>query len=385
METTELLSIIDKGEDSFHQFKEIVTRAESIAQEFVAFSNSGGGFLFIGVSDEGKVCGLTREKVGVINQLISNAATNSVRPPINPKTENIGLPDGIVMVITVEPGISKPYMDHQGNIWVKNGADKRKVTAREELQRIYQAATLVHADELPVSGTNVNDLDRDYFADFFEKITGEELDKQDISLPKLLENMNLMCNGELNICCTLLFAQRPQLKLPIFIIKAVSFPGNDITEQTYIDSQDIVGKMSETFQRAMSFILSNIRHKQGNKSVNSIGDPEIPRIVFEELLANALIHRDYFVSAPIRLLVFANRIEIISPGHLPNNLTVNNIKLGNSNIRNPILASFATRLLPYRGLGSGVLRALKAWPDIDFSDDREGNQFKVIIHRDTEG
>ncbi|WP_459931468.1 ATP-binding protein [Desulfosporosinus burensis] len=93
-------------------------------------------------------------------------------------------------------------------------------------------------------------------------------------------------------------------------------------------------------------------------------------------------HRDYLVSAPIRIFIFSDRIEIISPGHLPNNLTVENIKKGISNIRNPILASFATRILPYRGLGSGIRRALSAYPSIELLDDREGNVFKVIIARD---
>jgi len=80
-------------------------------------------------------------------------------------------------------------------------------------------------------------------------------------------------------------------------------------------------------------------------------------------------------------MIFSNRVEIISPGHLPNNLTLENIKAGNSNIRNPILASFATKLLPYRGLGSGILRSLKAYPAIELIDDREGNLFKVIVAR----
>lgn len=69
----------------------------------------------------------------------------------------------------------------------------------------------------------------------------------------------------------------------------------------------------------------------------------------------------------------------MSPGHLPNNLTIENIKSGNSNIRNPILASFATRLLPYRGLGNGIRRALKAYPNIEFIDDRANALFKAII------
>jgi len=131
----------------------------------------------------------------------------------------------------------------------------------------------------------------------------------------------------------------------------------------------------------MRFLIGNTRTLQNGRSVNSLGEPEVPRIVWEELLANALVHRDYFISAPVRVLVFADRVEIVSPGHLPNNLTIENIKAGNSNIRNPILASFAAKLLPYRGLGSGLLRALRAYPAIELIDDRSGNLFKAIVAR----
>lgn len=94
-------------------------------------------------------------------------------------------------------------------------------------------------------------------------------------------------------------------------------------------------ELADVFQQTLGFIVANTRAAQGEQGFNSQGQPEIPRIVWEELVANALIHRDYFVSAPIRVLVFADRVEIISPGHLPNNLTIENIKAGNSNMRNP--------------------------------------------------
>ena len=81
------------------------------------------------------------------------------------------------------------------------------------------------------------------------------------------------------------------------------------------------------------------------------------------------------------MFIFDDRIEIISPGHLPNNLTVANIRSGTSNMRNPILSSFATRILPYRGLGTGILRALKEYPRIHFADDRDRNEFRVVIER----
>jgi ATP-dependent DNA helicase RecG len=120
--------------------------------------------------------------------------------------------------------------------------------------------------------------------------------------------------------------------------------------------------------------------------VNAPGTPEIPEAVFEELLVNALVHRDYMVSAPIRLFIFDNRIEIISPGHLPNNLTVEKIRTGNSNIRNPILVSFVAKgLLSYHGLGSGITRALAAWPQIDFKNDQDGCLFTATVHRKAMG
>ena len=381
METAELLEIIARDEDSKHQFKANVTNETSLAQEMVAFSNSGGGSIFIGVSNDGTFAGLGRADIGRLNQLVSNAASQQVRPPINPQTENIAIPEGLVMRIIVPDGISKPYMDKNGVIWVKNGSDKRKATSREEIQRLYQSTGLIHGDEIPVPGMTVADLDVDYFKGFFEKAFGETFEQQDVSLPNILHNMNLMKDGVLNISGALLFALNQKYKLPVFIIKAIAFPGNDVHETNYQDSRDITGKLADVFQQGMSFVLGNIRHIQGDQDVNALGQPEIPAIALEELIVNALIHRDYFISAPIRIFVFGNRVEIISPGHLPNNLTVENIMRGNSNIRNPILASYATKILPYRGLGSGIIRALKAYPYIHFENERDGNLFKVIIQR----
>ncbi|MEQ3632298.1 RNA-binding domain-containing protein [Thalassolituus sp.] len=380
METEELLAIIANGEDSRHQFKQNITRAESLVPELAAFSNSKGGLLLIGVTDEGGIQGLTIEDMGRINQLVSNAAKD-VKPPISVTTENVALPSGMVMVVDVPEGISKPYMDGNLHVWVKNSANKSKVSAREELQRMFQEAALIHADEIPVGGSSVADIDQEFFDAFFEREYGERVEDQDVPRVQLLENMNLAKNGQLNICGTLLFASRPQIRLPVFIVKAVAFPGVDIEDEHYIDSQDISGKLSDVFQKALGFVLANIRYVQNEQGINSVGEPEIPRIVLEELIANALIHRDYFVSAPVKVLVFADRIEIVSPGHLPNNLTIENIKMGNSNVRNPILASFAPKVLPYRGLGSGIKRAIKAYPDIEFIDDRAGNAFKAIIKR----
>ena len=381
MQTDELIEALSRGEDSRHQFKSDFSNGDSLAAEIVAFSNTAGGRIFIGAHDDGSVRGLAASDVARLHQLLSNAASQNVRPPVNPLTEIIAHPDGSVMVVDIPPGASKPYMDKAGAIWVKSGADKRRATSREEIQRIFQQGGLLHADETLIPSMTLADVNVSLLDQYLEKVVGETFDQQGIPLARVLENMNLAQSGILNLAGALLFARHPEAKLPAFIVKAVAFPGTDIHDAIYLESRDLTGPLPEIFEQGMRFLTGNTRTLQNGRSVNSLGEPEVPRIVWEELLANALIHRDYFITAPVRVLVFADRVEIISPGHLPNNLTIANIKAGNSNIRNPVLASFAAKLLPYRGLGSGLLRALRAYPAIELIDDREGNLFKAIVTR----
>ncbi|MBQ5458766.1 MAG: ATP-dependent DNA helicase RecG, partial [Bacteroidales bacterium] len=146
-------------------------------------------------------------------------------------------------------------------------------------------------------------------------------------------------------------------------------------------SEDIVGTIPEMFQKSISFFTRNLHHIQAGQSFNSTGLLEISPVVLEELLQNALTHRDYSKNAPIRICIFDNRVEIISPGKLPNSLTVENIKRGNAVVRNNLIVSYSTKLMRYRGFGSGIVRALKEQPDISFINDVDGEQFTVIIPR----
>ena len=381
MHETELLAILARGEDSRHQFKENISNVDSLAAELVAFSNSGGGTLIVGVNDAGEVLGLTTADIGRLNQLLSNAASQSVRPPIHPISLNVQTARGLLMVIQTPDGLNRPYTDNQGRIWVKSGADKRHVTAREEMQRLFQQAGLIYADEVPVTGSTVADIDRRALEEYFENRYREPLDDAEQSLERLLRNMGLARDGALTLAGLLLFAKKPERFRPAFMIKAVALPGRELHETRYLDSEDIFDHLAGQYQRGLAFIKRNLHYVQGDQGINSLGILEIPEIALQELLVNALIHRDYFISAPIRLLVFADRVEIDNPGHLPNHLNIEQIRYGLSNMRNPLLASHATHLLPYRGLGSGIPRALKAWPGIELVDDRAGNQFKAIIRR----
>ncbi len=382
LELMELEKIIPHGEDGQNQFKIDVRNADSIAAEMVAFSNSRGGKIFIGVADNGELIGLTSQDVSRINQILSNAASQFVRSPITFQTQNILVAeDRVVIIVTIPEGIDKPYFDHQGVIWLKSGSDKRRIHSKEELRRLFQEVDLLHADEVPTRA-GIEALDLKLFAKFLKKFYHEEVPE---SIPKrlqLLENMNLASGTRLNLAGVLLFAENPQFIKPAFIIKAASFPGTKIGVN-YLDSEDFEGPLIDVFQGALKFIMRNLRKVQNNKSVNSIGDPEIPQLVFEELLVNALIHRDYFISAPVRLFVFEDRIEIISPGSLPDHLTIEKIRTGTSIQRNPTLTSFISKgMLPYRGLGTGVMRALESWSQIDLINDKDAILFTSLVHRE---
>ena len=382
MEIQELQSILRAGEDSRHQFKRDITNATSLAGEMVAFANSAGGMIIIGVEDDGQPVGLRSEDIHRLNQLVSNTASSNVKNPI---VENISLDGKLLMVVHIPEGVEKPYMDNKGVAWQKSGADKRRITSKEELRRLFQVSDLVNADEVIVKNTSVEDIHTIVFAEFYEKVYGEHIKELDIPIIQLFENLNLAANDRLNLAGLLLFGRNPHKHKPAFIIKAVHFAGNDVEGEIYNDSRDITGTIQRQYEDGLAFIVRNLKNLQNGKPFNSIGDLEIPEIVLQELLVNALIHRDYFINAPIRIFVFDNRVEIISPGRLPNHLTVQHISNGISNIRNATLASFATKTLPYRGIGTGVRRSIKKYPHIQFINDREGEQFTVIIQRPEHG
>jgi ATP-dependent DNA helicase RecG len=380
MKEQAILERIELGEDSTTQFKENINNNTSLAEEMVAFSNAAGGLIIVGVKDNSEISGLSPDDVRRLNNMISNVASDHVKPPVTPMTKALKVAGKILLLIDIKPGINKPYCTNNGMYLTKSGADKRRIS-QEELQRLFQESQKLHADELIVPNSTIADLDHQNFNEYYAKQYDGEIEKQDINKNKILENLFLVKNEHLTLAGLLLFGKNPQLRKPIFMVKAVSFVGNELSGTLYRDSEDIKGNISEVFKKGMSFIMRNLHKRQFDKHFNSEGDLEIPKIVLEELLVNAIIHRDYFIEAPINLFIFDDRLEIISPGKLPNNLTVENIKHGISLIRNPIIVSIASKLLPYRGIGSGIVRALKHYDRINFINDIQSERFKVIIYR----
>lgn len=382
MTRVELENRVMLGEDSKNQFKFDIKSPEQLAAEMVAFSNSNGGTIYVGVTDDGQVKPLDAHAVRRLNQMISNVATSFVHDPIAVETENVAVETGSVVLIKVREGVSKPYFDKDGVIWLKVGADKRRVNSRDEIRRFFQETRQLHADEGEVA-LGYDGLDQLRLRDFLEQKMGAALPPDEDGVIRLLRGMNLATeSGRLNLAGALMFARHPEWVVPQFVVKAVRFPGVSLAATDYLESEDLAGPLAAVYEGTMGFLSRNLRKLQPRGGVNYPGEQEIPADVLSELVVNALVHRDYFVSAPIRVFVFDDRVEIVSPGHLPNHLTVEKILHGNTNIRNPIIASFVARgLLPYHGLGSGIARARELYPRIEFTDDRDGCQFRALVRR----
>ena len=386
MTVEELRVVIDRGEDSRTQLKRQFNSVNALASEIAAMLNSEGGKIIVGVSDLGEIVGV--ERLLELNQWISNACSQKIEPPASVLTENLKVDDKLVVLIRVALGADKPYAVDKTTFWVKVGADKRRAT-REELRPLMQASGVSYADEMPLANTHLDDFDQFRFRLFYEEHYGKKIESLNLEIERILSNLKLMRRPNLTLAGLLLFGADPQRVRPQFSVKAVAFDGNSPTGTVYLDSEDIESTVSEQYKGTMGFFNRNLRKLQNGQSFNSTGKWEIPKVALEEAVANAIIHRDYLISSSIRVFVFGDRVEIISPGCLPNTATLESIKAGIQIVRNPILASFAPKHgFPYRGLGTGVSRMIEECrnanlPEPELIEDKTSEVFKVVFHRPT--
>jgi ATP-dependent DNA helicase RecG len=382
MEEFELRNQLLLGEDSTRQFKREPSADAKMAGEIVAFANSGGGVIFVGVQKDGTITGLTGKEAEEVGENMAKVAWDSIRPPFSILTKSIPTSDGIVVAIDISDGASKPYCDNKGVYWVKNGPDKRRVQSPEELARLFQSGEKLYAESQVVAASTLEDFDHDRFIRFYETKYSEKppsRSEESEAYQRILENLELVHSGRVTVAGLLLFGKRLPVVLPEMKVDALWFKGNERASTEWHDQRTITGTLAEQYDEGMGFLKRWNSRLQGEGSFNQAGTLEVPEIVFEELLINALIHRDYFIKDSIELFIFDDRIEIRSPGKLPNSLRVDQIRKGVRRSRNVLLASFAPDLLNYRGVGSGILRALRVWPSISWINDTECEEVVVTI------
>lgn len=383
MTAEELKDIALCGETTTIQFKQEFTGQKEIAKEMIAFANTRGGKIIFGIKDKtGELLGLSYDDIQSISRELGNTANEQVRPTIYIDTEVVRADGKHFLVCTVEQGKNKPYKTLTGEIWVKQGADKRRITENVEILELFQDSGTYKPELQALKGSSVSNLEMTVINEYFKRNFGKEKEAFGMPLENLLQSQKILTdNNELTVAGAMFFARDPQFFMPTFVIKAVAFYGNDIAGSEYRDSRDISGTIPWMFREAMSFAKSNLHHRQNGQNFNKTGILEIPEVVLEELLQNSLVHLDLLEPAAIRLLIFDNRIEIINAGCLYGGLEVKDILLGVTKQRNPTIASLSSRTMIYRGLGSGILRATRENVKVEFVNNESTNEFKTIVWR----
>ncbi len=191
-------------------------------------------------------------------------------------------------------------------------------------------------------------------------------------------------DGSLTVAAMLLFGKYTQRWLPVMTAKCISFVGNHIGGKQFrdkVNDADMEGNLLHQFETIMAFFTRNLKNVQVEKEFNSLGRLEIPYSSLVEFVVNALVHRSLNWNAPIRIFIFDNRVEIHSPGILPNGLQVEDITNGTSMPRNNFLFSNAIYLLPYTGAGTGIQRALEDGLQVEFKNDERTHEFLITIKR----
>jgi ATP-dependent DNA helicase RecG len=369
--------IIQQGENSAVEFKTANVRPESLAKEMVAFANGQGGTVLVGVADDGQVIGL--EKSAHFNDWVANIARTSIIPPINVDVsvvDQLALPIG---VIHVPKGADKPYQTNAGQYLIRVGATNR-VASIQELMRLFQQAGVFHVDANPVNGASIKDLSTSQLDQYLARYDVSLADEPEHE--RLLTNMDVLKDGEPTLAGLLIFGINPQRFLPNACISYAHFVAAR-ADSELIDKQVIEGTLPEQIDKTLAVLKNNIIAPsviQGAKTEDS--QPIYPDKVLRELIVNAVVHRNYSIAGSrIRILHFNDRIEFISPGRLPNTVSIEKLPYGVSYSSNPIILKFLENLRYVDKLGRGLpmvyQEAKKLGRQVVFEE--LGEEFKVTL------
>jgi len=379
MNRTELMEIIRNGESSGVEFKRDDVHPQSLAKEIASLANLEGGYILLGVEKDGTVTGLTRLD---IEEWVMNICSNNIQPAIIPYFEIVVWEgDKKIGVITIpEDSPDKPYKALRGSQWVtfvRMGSTSREAS-REQEQRLYQASGVLRYDIKPAPGSSLKDMDMKRLTNYFRDIRGQDCPEQEEieQWGALLINTEIMVESRDKAIPTvggiLLFGKNPNRYLPQAGISAVAYPG---AEKDYeaVERKTIRGPIvarlageedivdTGLVERAIEFVRRNTRSKSYLVQGRRIDKPDYPEEVIRETIVNAIAHRDYTISGTdIELSIYRDRLEVISPGRLPNTVTIERMKAGCRVSRNELIKEVLRDYHYVEATGLGVPRKIIA-------------------------
>ena len=369
--------MVPEAETQYIEFKSESVKSMDLAEEIVAFANSEGGEIWVGVEDDGTISGLTRS----YEEDVMNICRTACIPPITPEYESMEIDSRLVGRIIIPKGKDKPYYTSRHKYFIRVGTTKR-VASREELLRLFQASGAIHYDLVEMTKARLTDLDLGQIAEYFNRY---HLAFQEEPEP---EKLRLMAHTDIlgeeykpTLAGLLIFGFAPERLLTCSGISFAHFAGNDLTEKL-IDKKTIPGPLPRQVDGCVAAIKANLVVGSTIEGTKRQEMPHYPDRVFRELVVNACVHRNYSIyGSNIRVFMFSDRIEFISPGPLPNTVSIEKLSVGTSFARNPVLVRFMENLGYVDKLGRGLpmvcQEARRLELEVGFQDD--GQEFRVIL------
>jgi ATP-dependent DNA helicase RecG len=371
-------ALIEQGENQFVEFKEQKAHPDSIAKEMAAFANTQGGTILIGVTDQAEVCGVDGSKNW--EEWVANISRHNIIPAIQADCLIAEIDRKKIVVIDIPKGSDKPYQTNKNLYHIRIGSTSR-VASQAELMRMFQHAGMFHYDLTGVETTSLKHLNMTAVSSYFQRYDIDIDDEQDVS--SLLVNTDVLTEQKsVTVAGLLLFGTYPQKFLKNASISYAHFAGTGLNDEL-IDRQVIEGTLAFQIDTALSVIKHNIMEaskiEKAKRVVKSTGYPDK---VFRELLVNACVHRNYSIhGSRIRILQFDDRIEFISPGRLPNTVTIEKLKNGVSYAVNPIIVKFMENLRYIDKLGRGIPMVCHETRRLGFEPifQETGEEFQAIL------
>ena len=427
MTTTELRELIANGENSRVDFKRDEIEHHKLAKELVAFANLQGGFVLLGVDDDGSVRGLAREDPPAdagndeqgrrtyerLEEWVMQACRDKIRPEIIPYFEILRdvEPGRDVAVVQVERGWSVHHVWHnqRRTYCIRVGSLSREASP-EELARLFQQRGTFRPELRPVSGTSIAELDRRRLEDYFRQVRQQDTppsgpsdewqaetaawargqdDKHWRSLVDLRERewraareaewVSLLVNTELlhdndrrpaTVAGLLLFGREPARYLPQAKIDAVACFGTekdyDAKERRTLRGPLVLLKGADgavleegLVEQAMAFVRRNIETVTLEDGIRRQARWDYPEEAVREAIVNAVVHRDYLLSATdIELSIYSDRLEVVSPGRLTNGITPARMRSGCRSARNELLKDVMRDYGYLEHMGMGIPRKI---------------------------
>ena len=371
MTKAELLELIRNGESSNVEFKRDSEHLDSIAKEISALLNFEGGHILLGVEDNGDVCGITKSRRQA-EEWVMNLASQNIQPAFIPSWSCVSFDDGKVVGVVGLPADSpsKPHKAKQGATWqtyVRVDTTSRRATYEQE-GRLYQSARVMRYDIKPVHETGLASLDLDRISNYFRIQKRMAPATENIQeWRRILTNIDVLTEaGDATVAGLLLFGTNPNRRLPQAGITAAAFPGSD-KEYNTVDEELIRGPLvpvlspkerveeKGVIDRAVDFVNRNMGSTAWLEGGRRLRKKALPIDAVRESIVNAVAHRDYTLAqTDIEISLYQDRLEVISPGRLPNGVTVEKMAEGLRAARNELLKEILRDYRYVEHLGMGV-------------------------------